>query len=87
MMNEIRLNGLTLVLDEKEERLKEKAARALGAAPSDVLSCRVVKKALDARRSKPPRFVYALHLSLKDHVILPDVLPEGLQIQRREGEP
>ena len=86
-MNEIRLNGLTLVLDEKEERLKEKAARALGAAPSDVLSCRVVKKALDARRSKPPRFVYALHLSLKDHVILPDVLPEGLQIQRWKGEP
>lgn len=49
---------------KKSERLKEKAARALGAAaPSDVLSCRVVKKALDARRSKPPRFVYALHLS------------------------
>ena len=86
-MKEIRLNGLTLALDEKEESLKEKATRALGAAPSDILSCRIVKKALDARRSKPPRFVYALHISLKDNVILPDVLPEGLQIQRREGEP
>lgn len=86
-MKEIRLNGLTLALDEKEESLKEKATRALGAAPSDILSCRIVKKALDARRSKPPRFVYALHISLKDNVILPDVLPEGLQIQRREEEP
>ena len=86
-MNEIRLNGLTLALDEKEESLKEKTARALGTAAADIASCRVVKKALDARRSKPPRFVYALHVSLQPNVILPDVLPEGLQIQKWEGGP
>ena len=86
-MQEIRLNGITLALDEKEESLGEKAARALGAAASDMISWSVVKKALDARRSKPPRFVYTLHISLKDNILLPDKLPEGLQLSKWNGEP
>lgn len=86
-MKQIRLNGLTLALDEKEESLKEKAARALGASVSDVVSCRVVRKALDARRAKPPRFIYAVQLCLTKNVVLPDAFPGGLQLQKREGEP
>jgi len=86
-MKKIRLNGLTLALDEKEECLKQKAAGALGAAASDIVSWRVVKKALDARRGKPPRFVYALHIFFQPNVVLPDELPEGLQLSKWDGEP
>lgn len=86
-MNEIRLNGLTLALDEKEESLKEKAAGALGASASDVVSCRVVRKALDARRNRPPRFVYAVKISLTDGTDLPEILPEGIRMEPFFEEP
>lgn len=86
-MKQIRLTGLTLALDEKEESLKEKAASVLGAAASGIISCRVVKKALDARRSKPPRFVYALKINLIDDKDLPEMLPEGIRIEPFFDEP
>lgn len=86
-MKVIRLNGLALTLDEKEESLTGKAAAALGLALADINSISVIKKALDARRNKPPHFVYALKIEITDAVKIPQIIPEGMQIQELNDVP
>ncbi|MRR17108.1 MAG: FAD-binding protein [Deltaproteobacteria bacterium] len=80
-MKKIHLSGLELSLDEGEEDLATKAARAIGVSESDIISLAVVRKALDARRNKPPHFVYAAEISLAGEAKLPDTLPDGMQIR------
>jgi len=86
-MRVIRLNGLQLTLDEREECLMAKAAQTLSIPAADIASLDIIKKALDARRNKPPHFVYAVKISLTDTVALPEILPEGLQIQTFNDDP
>lgn len=86
-MKVIRLNGLHLNLDDHQECLTRKAAEALGIQPTDIASLTVIKKALDARRNKPPHFVYAVKISVADTVILREKLPDGMQIQPFNHEP
>lgn len=86
-MRVIQLNGLQLTLDEKEECLVAKAADVLGIPVAGVVSWFIIKKALDARRNKPPHFVYAVKISLADNVALPETLPEGIQIKMFNDEP
>ncbi len=83
----MRLNGLQLNLDETEEGLADKAAHALSISRVDVSSLTVIKKALDARRNRPPHFVYAVKIGLADGAVLPKTLPEGIQIQAFHDEP
>lgn len=80
-MRTIRLNGLTLTLDEREDALTAKAARALGIAQADMDSLSVLQRALDARRNRPPQYVVAVKLVLRDSVTIPESLSDGLQIQ------
>lgn len=86
-MKAIRLNGLSLTLDETEECLSEKAASALGVSANDILSLEVIHKALDARRSRPPYFVYAVKICLADTAVLPETLSDGLRILPFLDEP
>ena len=86
-MKAIRLNGLRLTLDETEECLAAKAAGALGVSGGDILSLEVIRKALDARRSRPPYFVYAVKICLADSAVMPETLSEGLQILPFHDEP
>ncbi|MEN6468474.1 MAG: FAD-dependent protein, partial [Smithella sp.] len=86
-MKVIRLNGLHLNLDDHQECLTRKAAEALGIQPTDIASLTVIKKALDARRNKPPHFVYAVKISVADTVILREKLPDGMQIHPFNHEP
>lgn len=83
----IRLNGLTLTLDETEDDIAAKAACALGIPLSDIVSLSVIRKALDARRNRPPHFVYAVSINLNDAAALPEMPPEGMQIQPFDDEP
>ncbi|HQP24181.1 MAG TPA: NAD(P)/FAD-dependent oxidoreductase, partial [Smithellaceae bacterium] len=86
-MKAIRLNGLRLALDETEECLAAKAAGALGVSANDILLLEVIQKALDARRSRPPHFVYAVKICLPDTVAIPETLSDGLQILPFREEP
>lgn len=86
-MSVIRLNGLRLTLDEREEILDAKAARALDIPVAGITSLTVLKKALDARRNRPPHFVYAVKIGLAEGIALPENLPEGIQIQAAHPEP
>ncbi len=52
-------------LDEPPERLKERAARSLGVPAGEVRSWRVLRRSLDARGDRPPRFVCRVGLELR----------------------
>ena len=82
-MRVIQLNGLQLTLDETEECLVAKAADVLGIPAGGIVEWSIIKKAMDARRNKPPHFVYAVKISLADNV----TLPEGIQIKMFNEEP
>lgn len=87
-MRVIRLNGLKLTLEEQEECLPAKAALALGVPSENIASLSVIKRALDARRNRPPHFVYAVKISLIDGTNLPEViLPEGIRMEPFSDEP
>ena len=86
-MKVFRLNGLKLTLDEREEDLTSKAARALGILTGDIDSLQVLRKALDARRNRPPHFVYAVKIVVSDQILPPEIMPEGMQISPFQDDP
>ncbi len=59
------LRQLTLSSDENESRLKVRAARKLGCTEEDILSCRVVRRSLDARkRNKRPLRIFNVRIEM-----------------------
>ncbi len=79
-MSVIILSGIILDLDEKEEMLADKAAVALMTAKDNIRELEIIRKTIDARRSRPPHFVYALKITLPSRVKLPQTLHKGLHI-------
>src|SRR5690349_21824379 len=59
-----RLNNMGLWLDEPEELLSQRAAQKLGVTASDLVSVRVVRSVLDARKKGSPRFIYTLEVEV-----------------------
>lgn len=86
-MKVFRLNGLKLTLREDEDGLTAKAAQALGISGGDIVFLHIIKKALDARRNRPPHFVYAVKIVVSDLVVPPEKMPEGMQIIPFQEEP
>lgn len=89
-MRLLRITGIRLALDEDEERLKRKAASILRVSPKDIVCFEIIKKAIDARRNKPPHFVYVVQLSLADGFSLPPELAEGIrlcEVKHKTAEP
>jgi uncharacterized FAD-dependent dehydrogenase len=63
----IQMTGLSLELGEGEEQLARKASALLKLAEMSWSVFRVIRKSLDARRNRPPRFVYTVEIDLPDH--------------------
>ena len=87
----LNINGLSLSLGEGEELLKTKTASLLGVPEGTVADLRVRRRSIDARRARPPRFVYLVTVRLKEGVFLPPAktgagvtVTEGLE---HPGEP
>lgn len=85
-MKVLRISGIKLALDEAEEQLKEKAAAILAISPKDIVNLAIVKKAIDARRNKPPHFVYVVQLTLAADFPLPCDPADGIQLQEPEDK-
>lgn len=85
-MKLLRITGIKLALDESEEQLREKAASILTVSPKDVVNFAIIKKAIDARRNKPPHFVYVVQLALADDFPLPQKPVSGIHIVRIEDK-
>ena len=81
------MSGLKLTLDEGEQYLQAKSARVMAVSPKDIVSVQVIRKALDARRNRPPYFVYVLKIELPDHIAVQEKLPDGIQVQPFREEP
>jgi len=78
------INGIKLSLGEKEETLAAKVADALKVKKDDIKELDIVRKSLDARRHRPPFFVYLLKIKISPDVQLPRQLETGLQISEAE---
>ena len=63
---EFTINGLVLSLGEGEELLRQRAASLLGVEREAVREVQVLRRSIDARRSRPPRFVYLVSCRLRD---------------------
>jgi hypothetical protein len=70
-MLKLRMTGIALSLGESEGLLKEKTALTLGIPEESILSLRVIRKSIDARRRENPRFVYSVDVSVPTGINLP----------------
>lgn len=64
----LEISGIELALKDSgdEDSLKGRVAAGMNISPDAIASFRVVRKSLDARRSRPPRWVYTVEISLED---------------------
>jgi len=62
------INGLALSLGEGEDVLKTKAASLLGVPGEAIANLVILRRSIDARRARPPRFVYLLTVRLREGV-------------------
>ncbi|MBN1491619.1 MAG: FAD-dependent oxidoreductase [Phycisphaerae bacterium] len=60
----LRIRNLTLGLDEPEEALVVRAARRLKLAPDQIETYTPVRRSLDARKGREPRFAYDIEVTL-----------------------
>lgn len=85
-MKLLRISGINLSLEEKEKQLKEKAAGVLKILTEDIISLKIIKKTIDARRNRPPHFVYVVQLTVADDLPVPRECAAGMQIRQVEEE-
>ena len=62
----LRLTEITLNLDEDESLLAKKAASRLGVTCQEIISLKIVRKSLDARKKNRIQFVYTLNVEVDD---------------------
>jgi len=81
------LAGIKLNLDESEELLAAKVADVLDILPENITSVEVIRKAIDARRNRPPHFVYVVGVRVAAGVNLPAKFKDGITLQEVKDEP
>ena len=82
MIMNLKINGLTLSIGEGEDFLLTKAATLLGISREAVEDLRVIRRSVDARRARPPHFVYLVTLRLKKGISCPQMnVPAGVSIK------
>jgi uncharacterized protein len=82
------ISGIKISLDEGEEKLREKLAAMLFLPQAEIISLKVLRKSLDARRHRPPCFVYVLEAVLPDGICLPDIVKGEVAVSvLKDGEP
>jgi uncharacterized FAD-dependent dehydrogenase len=64
----LKINGLALSIGEREELLPARAASLLGLPAEAVTELHVVRRSIDARRARPPRFIYLVAIRLPDGI-------------------
>jgi uncharacterized FAD-dependent dehydrogenase len=62
----LKINGLRLSVGEGEGLLPARVASLLGLPAGEVAELHVIRKSIDARRARPPRFVYLIAVRLPD---------------------
>ena len=74
----IKIHNLKLPFDHPPDAIQAAAARTLGVKPARILSCRVIRRSLDARARRPLSRVYTLVVQLEDESALAGRFPDPL---------
>ncbi|MEI8173989.1 MAG: NAD(P)/FAD-dependent oxidoreductase [Deltaproteobacteria bacterium] len=77
----LRISGIVIHPGEGEEVLTSKIALILDISTKSISSLTVVRKSVDARRRKPPRFIYVVDISLHDDVYPTVQTCKGIRIE------
>jgi len=86
-MMRIRINGIRLSLDENEEDIPDKVAGLIGITTGSVSDFKIVRKSLDARRERPPVFVYTVECTLNEDSSAPTGSISGVVVERIDPPP
>lgn len=78
-MRTVILSGIKMELDEQETSLADKSAAALNLEKDDIQHVEIIRRSMDARRNRPPHFVYVLKISFSGTKAIPAVLVQGIQ--------
>ena len=62
----LKISGLTLSVGEREELLSARVASLLSLPAGVETDLQVIRRSIDARRARPPRFVYLVTVRLPD---------------------
>lgn len=78
----LEISGIAVSLGEGEGVLPGKAAAILGVPPESIESLRVIRRSIDARRSRPPCFIYVVEVSLPDETSWTEKTFKGVKVRR-----
>lgn len=84
-MKALLLGGIKLDLGETEDLLFAKVSSALQIKADDIENVEIVRKSLDARRNKPPQFVYVLKIVVDKKINLQREFDKGVQLFETEN--
>ena len=62
----IRINNLSLGLDEDISLLKKKASKKLRISENEIKDLKIVRESIDARKKDNIKFTYAIEINYKD---------------------
>ena len=62
----LRVPGIKLSIDEDEKRIKHKVTQKLRIKPNELISYRIYKKSIDARKKDAINFMYTVDVEVKD---------------------
>jgi uncharacterized protein len=82
-----RIDGVALSLDEDESLLSSLVATILHLDGNHLASLQIIRKSLDARRNRPPRFIYTLAFAMEEDWSPPANIPAGVKISSALAEP
>lgn len=80
------LSGIKMELGEQETSLLAKSAVALNLEQADIQNVEIIRKSVDARRNRPPNFVYVLKIIFSGTVAVPAVTAQGIHVSEPGNE-
>ena len=81
-----RISGITILPDEGKEALMQRVAALFAVSREAILSVKVIKKSVDARRNRPPLFAYVLDVTVSEEVTPSIQCVKGISIEAIQEE-
>jgi len=78
----LEISGIAVSLGEGEAVLSGRAASIVGVPPESIESLRVIRRSIDARRRRPPRFIYVVEVFLSDEIAWTEKPVQGVMVRR-----
>jgi uncharacterized FAD-dependent dehydrogenase len=85
-LNMVIIQSLILPFDHSEDDLYLKIVRSLKIDPDDLLSYRIRKRSLDARRGRPIQRVYSIVVEIRDENLVSGLVKRSDKISFFEEE-